>query len=105
MKLWRRVLHLVSLFLFVSGPLFYLAVNATLAWCVAAVAYFCLSVSGSGILHYRIDADDVFIRHIASHLKTGQPVICTICGREAAEIIVNEKGWKGAAAGEEGRAG
>lgn len=35
--------------------------------------------------------DDVFIRHIQSHLKNGENVICKICGKTAEEILKEEK--------------
>ncbi len=31
--------------------------------------------------------DNIFIRHIAAHLKPGQEVVCKICGKTAKEII------------------
>lgn len=35
--------------------------------------------------------DGIFIRHIQSHLKEGQEVVCKICGRKAKDIIKEVK--------------
>lgn len=34
-----------------------------------------------------LEADNLFINHIQSHLKEGEKVICKICGKTAEEII------------------
>ena len=36
--------------------------------------------------------DIIFIKHIQSHLKEGEEVICKICGKTAKEIITEAKG-------------
>ena len=34
--------------------------------------------------------DTIFIKHIQSHLKDGEEVVCKICGKTAKEIISEE---------------